>query len=297
MITYWTFTGQFPVFFWFFGLLLFGFVGAFLFPIVLELPVDGPMWTVMAAIIVGDLLLGAVWLKGRSSNYSSGKITVLSLIVLVAAGGTAMAPVLSKQNTFSFKGMVNDMFGPPTAVDGQWFDRFMGDVTITEAEIAPSYIVPDRSAFLAAARSFDHGETAPAHELLAPHVKAAPELTAKVVNNEIQIHGIKDGYESVYVTVYTWIETDPEQIKLSCDRYTDSEYRVLPSDLLNVTGEDVKRGYLTLPLKSTNMTMTYFSFWDEWGPEDQMRAIANDVINRPERIEKFFDNGRMAQGL
>lgn len=281
MITYWTFTGKYPIAVWFPGLPLVGFVGAALVPALLG--ESGMNFWVTAAIIGGDILLGAVWLWARSAKASAITTSLLTAVVLIAAVFVASAPILERKVDVGLRTAFLAVFGSAPRVDDFRFNRIKGDITITSADIGPSYIIPDRSDFLENALGIDFGPLGggtPVAEILDPYFEKADGLRADIVENKIRISGIQEGYESVYITVFARIKTDPEKISLSQDKYKVAEWRALPGKLFNITSSDLERGYVALPLVGDNLTLANHGFYDKNGPDSYIYHIVRDVLDK-----------------
>lgn len=292
MITYWTFKGEYPLVIFFPGLPLLGFVG--MFTIQALIGESGVRWSVMVAIVGGDLLLGAIWLWSRSTNASAKTVFALTLVTLVAALGIVFSPVIERKTNISVSSVYQALFGPLPRAEAFEFNEMNGEITITSADIGPSYMVPDRSDFVRAALSFDTRERD--YKSLNSHTEKAESLLSDVVDNEIRVYGIQEGFESVYVTVFAEIETDPEKIDGS-ERMKHPKWRVLPGKLIDITSSDLKRGYVTLPLITENLTLINRRFYDKDGHESYMYRIAWDFQNKEKRLSNVFNNGRYSKGL
>jgi len=281
LITYWTFTKQYPMWALFPGLPLWGFLGAAVVPALLG--ESGMRFSVMFAIIGGDLLLGAIWLWSRATNASAKKTLSLTAVTLVVALAIVFSPVIERNTNLSIRSVYLAIFGGLPYAGELQINSMEGEVTITSADIGPSFIVPDRSDFVREVRNFVlHGAQGSAPEALDPYVETADNLYADVVDNEIRVYGIQEGYESVFVTVFAEIKTDPDKIEL-WKEMQKAKWRAFPANLIDITNIDLNRGYVTLPLIAENMTLNHYPFFEKMGHKHDMSSIAEYVHEKEGR--------------
>ncbi|MGM0766670.1 MAG: hypothetical protein ACQEV6_01460 [Pseudomonadota bacterium] len=175
----------------------------------------------------------------------------------------------------------------------------MGEVKIASVDIGPSYLVSNRQAFVEAALRFNWREDGQTIEnYFDPLIESARNVRAGLVDNEIRVYGIPEGIDSIYVTAIATIETDPEKI-WTYKENQHPRWRVVVGKLIDITSNDLDRGYVNLPLITENLTLNYLAFLEGDTHERYITNIIEDFQDKEGRLSRLhlLDDGRYSKGL
>lgn len=152
MITYFTFSGSYSLFAWFFGLPLMAFFMSFLVPAwfatdgIADTAPDGVDWAVGIAFVLVDVLSGLVMLAGRRG---AGSSLIKSFLVLLIAGtgvvvvGYKYLPVRIQANLpdLNFDGVDDRQRFHAASLDAN------PPPVVSDVELGLAYYVPDKARF------------------------------------------------------------------------------------------------------------------------------------------------------
>ena len=263
MFTYWAFTGGFPLFLWIFGVPLLGFFAAFYVPAWLGiLEGHGPMWSITVAIILQDLIAGAILVSFKAKGKSPGAI--LGFWAFTAVLTVALVAVTAAD--IDFRAGLKSLINPKVPLVGSAYEwRRLENPELTSASILRGYVIEDLPGYIKAAKS-GTPEDESTEVYYAPHLSQFDALKAEIVDNDLRITGLSPEHEVYWVAVEARVKVAPEDIPYyegknyigdpkeiwNTDR--SDVFRVRFSELVEVSDSDIKRGYLEMPLNGDRVS-------------------------------------------
>jgi hypothetical protein len=260
MITYWAFTGGFPLFLWIFGVPLAGFFAAFYVPVWLGL--QAPMWSVTVAIILQDLITGAMLVSFKAKGKSPGVILgfwIFTAVITVAL--VAMTTV-----NIDLRGGLQSLLSPKVPLVTSEYDwGRLENPELASASVLRGYAIEDLRGYIKAAKS-GIPETETAETYYSPHLSEVDSLRAEIIENDLRITGLNPDHNVFWVAVKAMVKVAPEDIPYregenslgdpkeiwNTDR--SDTFRIRFAELVEVSDSDIKRGYLDMPLNKDRVS-------------------------------------------
>ncbi|MDX1588305.1 MAG: hypothetical protein R3296_05150 [Oleiphilaceae bacterium] len=263
MITYWAFTGGFPLFLWIFGVPLMGFFAAFYIPAWLGiLDSNGPMWSITVAIILQDLIAGAILVSLKAKGKSPAAILSFWAFSAVLAVALVAIPAADIDLRAGLKSLINPKV-PLVTSEYSW--RRLENPELTSASVLRGYVIENLPGYIKAAKS-GTPEDESTESYYARHLSRFDALKAEIVDNDLRITGLSPEHEVYWVAVEARVKVAPEDIPYHEGKNSigDSKeiwntdrsdvFRIHFSELVTVSDSDLKKGYVDMPLNGDRVS-------------------------------------------